>query len=378
MPHKRTNDENKDIENKDKEEKEEKKDKEDIFAKNNRLLDSYENRNVINIDEYDKDDNSIIVGNNHKKLKESNIENINELIHDTTQSNIMDISAVNKADDNSKKKEEKGEKDNSIIEKVKDDNDNDDNNNEDNLDCINLGNDDLESEKSNNNDLISSQSQDNESKHSVMMNQMIPPPSAKKKKKKVKKVANPPSKTNEEISNDNNDDNKSGIDSKITKQNKNGDPGTRRGFLNDYNNIDNNSQNINNGRSDDNIENKNDKFFNSYSYFLDRKSYDYLIENINNKKLGDNRSFLEMLFSIIKSNSILMYICFFKIDDIKIKFSILILCINLYIFVTASLQFDMTMLLLYNNFWFGGLLIFAFISCLVSFPIIICKKYLSV
>ena len=36
------------------------------------------------------------------------------------------------------------------------------------------------------------------------------------------------------------------------------------------------------------------------------------------------------------------------------------------------------MVLLYNNFWFGGFLLFAFISCLVSFPIIICKKYLSV
>jgi hypothetical protein len=38
----------------------------------------------------------------------------------------------------------------------------------------------------------------------------------------------------------------------------------------------------------------------------------------------------------------------------------------------------MTMLLLFDNFWLGGFLLFAFISCFVSFPIIICKKYLSV
>ena len=85
-----------------------------------------------------------------------------------------------------------------------------------------------------------------------------------------------------------------------------------------------------------------------------------------------------MLNSVIKSNSTLIYVLFFKIDDFYIKLSILFLSINLYIFVTASLQYNMPMVLLYNNFWFGGFLLFAFISCLVSFPIIICKKYLSV
>ena len=365
------------------------KNKEDEEKNNlDKLLSSYANRNVIDSDEYDRDDNSIIK-NDQIKPKESNLPNINELIQNTTHSAIMDKSIINKEDNNSKKKEEK---DISIIEKVKDDNNED---NEDNLDCINIG-DDLISEKNNNGDLISSQSQDNESNHSVMVNQMVPPCEIKKKKKKVKKVANPPSKTKNDISKDNNDDDIiSEMNAKVANENKNKNNPIESDRIslnkensenNDrYKNIDKNNEfesyriSIKDGRRVDNKENKNEKKFSSdNSYLLDRKSYDYLIENIKNENLGDNRSFMEMLLSVIKSNSTLMYILLFKIDDIKIKVSILILSINLYIFVTASLQYNMTMLLLYNNFWFGGLLLYALISCLVSFPIIICKKYLSV
>jgi hypothetical protein len=396
-PHKDTkvpnkNDEgNENDENKDIEEKEENEDKEDIEKNYNKLLDSYENRNVIDIDEYSKDDISMIK-NDQIKPKESNLSNINELIHDTTQTVIMDKSINNKEDDNNHKKEEKEEKDISKIEKVNDDNENDNDNNEDNLDCINLGNDDLINDKNNNEDLISNQSQSqyNESKHSIMINQMVPPCEVKKKKKKVNKVANPPPKINENISNDINNDLISEIDAKKINENKkkNNRYESDRVSLNNENNDQNKSIvknnefesdriSINNERGD-NIENNKDQFFSDYNYLLDRKSYDYLIANKNHKKLGDNRSYFEMLLSVVKSNSTLIYIFSFRIDDIKIKISILILCINLYLFITASLQYNMTMLLLYDNFWLGGFLLFAFISCFVSFPIIICKKYLSV
>ena len=296
-PHKDTkvpnkNDEgNENDENKDIEEKEENEDKEDIEKNYNKLLDSYENRNVIDIDEYSKDDISMIK-NDQIKPKESNLSNINELIHDTTQTVIMDKSINNKEDDNNHKKEEKEEKeekDISKIEKVNDDNENDNDNNEDNLDCINLGNDDLINDKNNNEDLISNQSQSqyNESKHSIMINQMVPPCEVKKKKKKVNKVANPPPKTNENISNDINNDLISEIDAKKINENKkkNNRYESDRVSLNNENNDQNKSIvksnefeseriSINNKR-DDNIENNKNQIFSDYNYLLDRKSYDY-------------------------------------------------------------------------------------------------------
>ena len=363
-------------------------------TKFNKLLESYENNKVIDIDEYDKDDTSMIK-NDQIKPKESITEtvNINDLIQNTTQNNIdKSTITINKEDNNTKNKEEK---DISTIEKANDDdneNNNDDNEdnkddiNEDNLDCINLGNEDLNSGINNNENLIASQSQDSESKNSVMVNQMIPSFILKKKKKKPKTVANPPPKDY---------DNKSGdiiIEEEANKEIKyknNKSPESKRELIDSvYDqkaNIDKNNNNyesdrisINEENSVDNAEDKKSKFFNKYNFLLNRKSYDYLIANIKNKKLGDNRSFFEMLLSVVESNSTIMYLCYFQIDDFFIKFSILVLCANLYLFVTASLQYNMTMLLLYNNFWFGGFLLYAFIACLVSFPIIICKKYLSV
>ena len=342
--------------NKEGNENSENKDKED--KNNNKLLFSYEDGKPINVDEYDKDDLSIMK-NESIKPKESFSKDIDDIIQNTSQTNIIHKSTDNKEDDNSKKKEEK---EISIIEQVNDDNDN---SNEDNLDSINLGNEDLISEKKSNDELISSQSQDSESKHNVMVNQMVPPPSVKKKKKKkkkkknVKNVANPPQKDNDIPINGDSD--RVPIDNGSNEINQDNDTNNKKDIKIDI--ID---------------REKEKKFSDYYDYLLDRRSYDYLIKNIKKEKLRDNRSFFGMLCSVIKSNSTLLYLFYFKIDDIYIKISILILCLNLYVFVTASLHFKMKMVLLYSNFNFGNLFLFGIISILVSFPIILCKKFLSV
>ena len=114
-------------------------------------------------------------------------------------------------------------------------------------------------------------------------------------------------------------------------------------------------------------------------YFLDKKSYSEIIKMKKNKdKGGDNRNVLQLFISVIKNNSTIYYAFIdTKENDIFIRFSTLILCISFYICLNVFLVFNMDMVRLYTNYRSDCFSLYIFIPCLVSVPVIIIKKYMS-
>ena len=292
--------------------------KKDDDKKDDDKKDNYENKDnknnknlfieesIINIDDYNKDDNSFFKSENEG----STLKNINDLIHNITDSNINNKSSNNKDEDNSQKKGSK-----LIEEEINLNKEN--NENDEKLECIDISN------------LIA----ENNKEEKIEL---------KNKKKREDKIANPPPKSKVE-----DDSNKSNSD---------------RRSINMLNN-----ENIT-------IEIENKEFCCNYDNLLDRKNYEYLIEIEQNK-----HSYISMLKSFLKSNSTLAYLFLFTFDNNYIRWSILILCINLYVYLNASLQYDMSMVLLYDkNFNFGRFILKIFLSILIGLPIIFIKKYLSV
>ena len=117
-------------------------------------------------------------------------------------------------------------------------------------------------------------------------------------------------------------------------------------------------------------------------YILDKMPYNEIIQkkknSDNNDSVVDNRSLLKMFLSVIKNNSTIYYVFFEKTkDDIFIRYSTLILCISFYICLNLFLVFDMDMVRLYTNFKFNCFNIYIYVPCLVSVPVIIIKKFMS-
>ena len=289
--------EKKEEENKDNENKEEEnKDNENKDNENNDSL-SIRN-NIIDIDEYGKDS---FIKSEHE---DSTSKNINDLIHNITDSNIINKSINNKDDNNNSEIKE------NLIEVEQINNGGGD---DDKIECIDISNLIVDNNKEENIDI---------------------------KNKKKDKIANPPPRSNAE-------------EDKIDESER---------------------KNINSS----NKKNNNDKsekidFCCNYDNLLDRKSYEFLIELKQNKY-----SYKRMIKSVLESNSTLYYAFTFKNDNVYIKCSILILCINLYIYINASLQYDMSMVLLYNNFKFGRFILKILLSCLARLPILFFRKMLSV
>jgi hypothetical protein len=117
-------------------------------------------------------------------------------------------------------------------------------------------------------------------------------------------------------------------------------------------------------------------------YILDKMPYNEIIQkkknSDNSDSVVDNRSLLKMLLSVIKNNSTIYYVFFEKTkDDIFIRYSTLILCISFYICLNLFLVFDMDMVRLYTNFKFNCFNLYIYAPCLVSVPVIIIKKFMS-
>ena len=93
---------------------------------------------------------------------------------------------------------------------------------------------------------------------------------------------------------------------------------------------------------------------------------------------GDKRSILKLFLSVIKNNSTIYYAFVDNNkDDIFTRYTILLLCISFYICLNVFLVFNMDMVKVYTDFKVGCFSLNIFIPCLVSVPVIIIKKYMS-
>jgi hypothetical protein len=197
-------------------------------------------------------------------------------------------------------------------------------------------------------------------------------------KKKLSKVpANPPSKPssiNIESSSEDKKEEASSEDKKEKRNKKSVD------IRNSENMSIKSSLNENNVDSDRKKFKKNDKTTETIDdYILDKMPFIEIIQKKKNKdNSGDNRSLLEMFLSVIKNNSTIYYVFFEESkDDIFIRYSTLILCISFYICLNVFLVFDMDMVRLYTNFKFNCFNLYIYAPCLVSVPVIIIKKFMS-
>jgi hypothetical protein len=119
---------------------------------------------------------------------------------------------------------------------------------------------------------------------------------------------------------------------------------------------------------------------NDNDYILDKMDFNELIKEKNKEDENrvDRRTIIQMLISVVKNNSTIIYAFSQKHkDDFFLRSTILILCISFYICLNVFLVFNMSMVKVYTNFKFGYCSLNIFIPCIVSLPIIIIKKFMS-
>ena len=186
------------------------------------------------------------------------------------------------------------------------------------------------------------------------------------------------------ISKSDKDNNNKRRTKKIKDNNKSShisNPPTKENHSNDVDNYLKINENIRNNLTSSRrplklSENKLEEYYDN-DYLLNQANFCELMKNKENN-CGDKRNIFEMLKSVIKHNSTIIYIFSDKHkDEIFTKISIFILCLSFYICLNVFLVFNMSMVQLYIHFLFGYFSLNIFIPCFVSIPVILIKKYIS-